>query len=129
MLDQITIRNAKVEDQAFIFSSFLKGNYYGNEWFRSIDKSVFMTKYKQVLIQLLIKSECKIACMKEDQDQVLGYAIYQPGILHYVFVKPAFRKFGIAKMLVPKETVYCTHLTKIAKQLKPFNWKFDPFRI
>lgn len=129
MIDQITIRDACVGDQAFIFSSFLKGNYYGNDWFRAIDKNTFMEKYKQVLTNLLIKSETKVACMKDDPDNILGYAIYQPGVLHYIFVKPSFRKFGIAKQLIPVDIIYCTHLTKVGKTLKPLIWKFDPFRV
>lgn len=129
MKDQILIRDAKISDQAFIFSSFLKGNYYGNDFYRSIDKNTFMVKYKEVLTHLLIKSTTKIACMKNDEDQVVGYSLYQPGILHYVFIKPTFRRFGISKMLIPVDVIYCTHLTKIGKTLKPPSWKFDPFRI
>jgi len=129
MIDQITIRDAMAGDQAFIFSSFLKGNYYGNEWFKAIDKNTFMEKYKQVLEQLLIKSTTKVACLNDDINHIVGYSIFMPGILHYVFVKPTFRRFGIGKSLIPVDIIYCTHLTKIGKTLKPKNWKFDPWRI
>lgn len=125
----IQIRDAKLEDQAFIFSSFLKGLYYGNEWLRCIDKNTFMDKYKQILTHLIIKSQTKVACLESDPNTILGYAIYESGILHYVFIKPTFRKFGIAKQLIPDNIVYITHLTKIAKQLKKSGWKYDPWRI
>lgn len=125
----IKIRDAKVSDQAFIFSSFLKGNYYGNDWFKAIDKTIFMNRYKQVLTQLLIKRSCKIACLVEDEDTVVGYSIYAPGVLDYVFVKPIWRRIGIAKDLIPVGINTVTHLTKIGKAIKPREWIFDPWSI
>lgn len=125
----ITIRDARVSDQAFIFSSFLKGLYYGNEYYRQIDKDVFMRKYKEVLNHLLIKSVCKVAHTLEDEDNLVGYVIYEPGVLHYVFVKPALRRFGVAKQLIPVDINTITHITKIGKSIKPEQWRLDPWKI
>lgn len=127
--EQVTIRDAQVSDQAFIYSSFLKGLYYGNDWFKAIDKNTFMSKYKAVLESLLIKSTTKVVCLKDDPETVLGYAIYQPGVLHYTFIKPPFRRMGLAKSIIPVDVVYCSHLTKLGKAIKPKQWKFDPWRI
>lgn len=123
------IRDAKVSDQAFIFSSFLKGLYYGNDFYRQIDKEAFMSNYKKVLTQLLIKSQCKVAVQNDDDDSLIGYSIYEPGILHYLFVKPTFRRFGVAKSLVPVGINTTTHITKIGTAIKPKEWIFNPFKI
>lgn len=125
----VKIRDARVSDQAFIFSSFLKGLYYGNDFYRMIDKESFMRNYKKILEQLLIKSQCKVACDPTDEDNLIGYAIYEPGIAHYLFIKPPFRRFGVGKSLLPVDIHSYTHVTKIAKSLVPKHWKFDPFRI
>lgn len=125
----IIVRDASVGDQAFIFSSFLKGLYYGNEFFKQIDKTVFMKEYSKILTSLLIKSQCKVACLKDDVDTIVGYSIYEPGTAHYIFIKPAWRRIGLAKDLLPVDINSCTHITKIGKALKPPSWKFNPWLI
>lgn len=125
----IKIRDAKINDQAFIYSSFLKGLYYGNDFYRSIDKDIFMKEYKKVLEHLLIKRQCKVACLTDDEDVVIGYSIFESGILDYVFVKPVWRKIGVAKDLIPVSIHTCTHITKIGKSLKPKTWVFNPWSI
>jgi hypothetical protein len=128
-MELVKIRNAVPSDQSFIFSSFLKGLYYGNEFYRMIDKTSFMINYKKVLTSLLIKRECKVACLPDDDNALVGYCIFGSGILDYVFIKPTFRKFGIAKQLVPNDIHTYTHVTKIGKAIVPKDWKFDPFKI
>lgn len=125
----VKIRDARVSDQAFIFSSFLKGLYYGNEFYRQIDKEAFMQNYKKVLTGLLIRSTCKVLHQPDDEDALVGYAIYEPGVVHYLFVKPPFRRFGLAKLLLPVGIHTVTHLTKIGQAIKPKDIKFNPFAI
>lgn len=45
---------------------------------------------------------CLVACHNEEPDVLFGFAICSPHsrAIHYVYTKPAFRKFGIARALV-----------------------------
>lgn len=80
------------------------------------------------MLEVIIwRSQVKVACLEEEPDVVLGYAVYEGETLHWVFVKKAWRKLEIASKLVPKKISRITHITKLGKSLKDKEWVFDPF--
>ncbi len=129
----IKIRSERDSDTSFIMATWLRGLYYGNTWFREIDKDIFMDTYHQAITVLLKKSttEVKVAVLKDDPEVILGYSVLDQGhpntVLHWVFIKEAWRKMGIARALIPTDTDTCTHLTVVGRKLKPINMKFNPF--
>lgn len=132
--ESITIRDYKPEsDRSFILATFLRGLYYGDSWFSLIPKNIFMENYHNILKNMFTRSgvNIKIACLKDDNDVILGYSVYHSvpkGIaLDWIFTKSAWRNIGVARMLLPKNVVSCTHLTKVGKALKPKNCDFNPF--
>lgn len=133
-IDRIsTFRSMYPEDEAFIFSTWLKGLYYGNSWFREIEKSVFMENYHK-LIEATIKRpgvEVSIACLRQDEGTILGYSVVERNrsAIHWVYVKEVWRKFGLMKRLIPQDQkwVCVTHLTTVGKAVKPKEIKFNPF--
>lgn len=130
------IRDIKSEDYNFILSTFLRGLYYGDSWFSEIDKESFMKNYKPVAEYLIdsTKTVTKVACLKEDENVILGYSVlsldYQS--IHWVYVKNIWRNKGIARQLLPQYPTTITHLTALGRNLlnkfetKP---KFNPFKI
>lgn len=129
------IRDARIEDLNFIYSTFLRGLYYGNSFYSQIPKDIFMANYKPFITNLIAtgRAVINIACLKEDSDVILGYSIlssdYQA--IHFVFVKSRFRKQGIARSLVPQRPVAVTHLTGIGRILltKFPHTIFNPFKL
>lgn len=122
-----TIRPFTETDRSFIFSTWLLGLYHGNDWFGEIDKDVYFKQYQQVIDALLKKSEVRVACLPDEPDVVLGYVAYTGNTLHWVFVKKAWRKLGIATALVPENVQVVSHLTKVGKSLRKPTWSFNPF--
>lgn len=130
-------------DTAFIYSTWLRGLYFGNSWpkevfqdprapidlYREIDADLFFNYYHEVIEKIISRKPTKISVcvLKEDEDVILGYSVSEPKILHWVFVKDAWRKLGIAKDLIPKDIQVITHLTKIGSLIKPIQWKFNPW--
>lgn len=129
----ITIRNYRPEDEDFVFSTFLLGLYHGDTWFSKIKKPVFLHHYRLILKQLLNHPNVKInvSCLKDDADVILGYSVLSKNeqILHWVFIKSAWRKIGIARSLVPNTINTVTHLTAVGLSLlkKYDNVSFNPF--
>lgn len=121
------LRPPKASDIAFIYSTWLKNLYFGNSWFRSIERKVYFDKYKLVLDRVLQRSTVLVCCLTDDPDVVLGYVVYEPGILHWIYVKKGFRRLGIGKLLLPQDVEWITHLTKTGRDLRRPEWKFDPF--
>jgi hypothetical protein len=125
--NMILVRDVREEDLPLIYSTWLLGLYHGCDWFGRIKKDSFFANYKVSLEKRLPHCTIKVASLKEDPDVILGYVCYRGNVLDWLFVKKAWRKMGIAKMLMPQNINVCTHLTKVGRSLKPKEWDFDPF--
>lgn len=130
--DLVMVRDYNDKDKNFVYSTFLRGLYYGDFWYGSMPKDVFMTEYHKVLDLILTKTSVKVkmAALKEDDETILGYSIYEDDILHFIFVKKAWRGIGIGRSLVPDTISKTTHLTKVGLSIKnKKEWIFNPFLI
>lgn len=131
-LDELMIiRPGIEEDRSFIMATWLRGLYYGSPWFREIEKDNFMAKYHDIISSVIAKptAQVNVSVLKEDHNVILGYSVTEPKIIHWIFVKEAWRRVGIGARLLPSNTDVATHLTVMGKKLKPQNIKFDPFKI
>ena len=124
----IIVRQVDETDLPFIFSTWLKGLYHGNELYGKTNQDLFYSKYHKVIEALLKVSEVKIACLQDEPDVVLGYSVALGNTLHWVFVKKAWRKLGISKSLVNPTITTVSHLTKVGESIaKKKDWTFNPF--
>jgi hypothetical protein len=129
----VIIRNYKKEDEAFVYSTFLLGVYHGESWFSKIQKSIFLHNYRLFLNKLIAfeNTQIKIACLKDDEDTLVGYSIMTKSedTLHWVFVKNAWRKIGVAKTLVPNTIKNVTHLSSQGEKIMETHpgMVFNPF--
>ena len=123
------IRPAQADDISFIYSTWLRSYRNDSAIGLSVRKSVFFESYRLVLDQILAKAATKVlvACKIDEPNVIYGYLVAEPTekILHYIFVKDAFRRFQIAKTLFqtafPEHGVggvYITHLTRTASKLE-----------
>lgn len=145
-LDLITYRDARDTDLAFIFKSWLLGQFYGNkygksgkkdreapiDYFGSMDRSQFMKWYHKHIETVLAQPDTtvRIACLKEDVDVVLGYSVARGNDLHWVMVKPDWRGIGIARDLIPNGIVNATTITKSGYGIiKKRGWTFSPWGV
>jgi GNAT superfamily N-acetyltransferase len=130
----ISIRPFVESDKNFVMATILRGLFYGDSWFSRITKHIFMEHYKKVVEYLINKpnTEVRVACLKEDPEVILGYSIVdeKAQVIHWVFVKQAWRKIGIAKSLVPKDAKWVSHLTKVGLSIiAKTDLQFNPFTI
>lgn len=129
------VRDYLPSDKAFIKATFLRGLYYGDSWFSFIPKDIFMHNYSIVLDSIIDSPNnvIAVACLKEDPSVILGYSVMSSdySVIHWVFVKKAWRKQGIGRTLVPKYPTYVSHLSQLGKELLPKfeNTKFNPFAL
>lgn len=122
------IRDFIDTDKYVIQSTWLNGLKFSSYWFRSIPNEVFFEQFKDYYYQIIKKSKTKVICLPDAPEVLLGYAVYTDNILHWVYVKLAFRKLGLAKALVPENISICTNLTKIGKSIADKKGiTFNPF--
>lgn len=128
MIQGLSNRALEPGDEAFIYSTWLRGLYFGNAWFRQISKVDYFDKYRAVIKHLLANATVRIVCIEDAPDVIVGYAVHSADgtTLHWVYVKKAWRKQGIGKGLIPPNVTIITHLTEKAAEKKLDSWKFDP---
>ncbi len=136
----IGVRPFGESDKNFVLATWLRGLYYGDSFFSSIPKTIFMENYHAILEGFLQRNSgsIQVACLKEDPEVILGYSVVRHlkvgeadiSVLDWIFVKTAWRGIGISKMLVPNKINACTHLTKLGASIiknKYPNIIFNPF--
>jgi GNAT superfamily N-acetyltransferase len=126
------IRASRDSDLPYIYSSWSKGYFYGQD-VKDEAQAEGEIKKRRRLIEYLIKNpgtKVLVACLVNDPDTILGFSVTESkgegAILHWVFVRPEWRRLGLARALVYPGTTEVSHLTKIGKSLKPAQWKYTP---
>lgn len=129
------IRAYKPEDHNLVISTFLKGIYYGNEFYGMIDKNVFMANYKYIAEAMITQNTVRVACLHDDEDTIVGYSLISKDgtTIHWAYVKKDWRaKFGTFKSLLPNTITTYSHFStqglQIIKKCFP-NLTFNPFKI
>jgi hypothetical protein len=107
-------------DKAFVYSTWLRNYKHSSYFAKRIKPHVFFKGHQAVIDHLLNKNSCKvfIASPKNDSETILGYLACEPSlsVVHFTFVKEAFRNMGIAKALfkeagVDTSKIILTHWT------------------
>ena len=81
------------------------------------EKSENFFRHKTAQIKaLLTYSKTNVACFKDDPNVIVGYECHTNDHLDFIYVKPDFRRQGIAKLLLPKNIkTYTSLVTNIGK--------------
>lgn len=130
-----TVRDVRPEDLAFIYSTMLKGLYYGSEFFKEVHQDTWFANYSPLLDFLLKRKEgveIRVVCSSDEPDVILGYAVVEGPCIHYVFTKTAMRNNGIAKVALGELSRYsqCSQLTKTGASLKrKYSLIYNPWLI
>jgi len=127
---QIKYRPHKETDLNFIFSTLLKSYRYSNPQARVIDKKTYYENgSKEWACCLHNGGKIIVACADDDEDLIIGFAIYSDRALHYIYVKAAFRRAKIGYSLyakIPFTGAYTHWTIDIGKIEDKFNNEFNP---
>lgn len=130
--DLISIRQGVDSDISFIFATWLRNLFHSSPMFKYMEKNVFMKHYHNVLTAMFTRDYVNVvvACMKDDPDTILGYAILSKDnkALHWIYIKKNWRKIGLAKDLVPETVTHVTHITDTgASIIEKYKLEYNPF--
>ena len=132
----IKIRDFKQEDVSFVLDFWLK-NYYKFGTGYKPSWTIFFKYHQAQIIKLNSEGKliCQIACLPDDEDVILGFAVYGVDYsLHYIGVKESFKRLGIAKTLLKKffkdrSEITVSHWTKDLQKLESlYKLKYNPYR-
>lgn len=129
MTQEFSIRKANADDIPFIYDTW-KNSFRYDKVTPGIRNFVFYPEQTAVMDMILAAktTDVLVACKPDEQFVVFGYMVHQakPPILHYIYVKEALQKLGIAKALFAAgfgpeigktENLQCSHKTQKVSQL------------
>ena len=124
MTDQIAIREFDPHDMGLIYQSWLR-SYRFSDFARAIRVSIYFSEHRHVVDSLVNTAKIVCAVNPEDPTHIYGWACMdlsgQLPIVHYVFIKPPYRGFGIAKLLlkgIQGRPFLFTHMTHIINRAR-----------
>lgn len=104
--DAIAVRPYRHDtDQAFIYSTWLRNYKHSSYFAKRIKPAIFFAGHHKLVDHILSKptTTTLIAHPRNDEDTILGYMVCEAlstPVVHFVFVKEAFRKMGVARALL-----------------------------
>lgn len=114
MTPALEYRVATNADLPFIWNSWLKSYRDNNGQAKAVGSETYFAEHRKLIGELTARSAILIACAPDFPDQIYGYVVFEafngPAlVLHYVYVKRTYRRFGIASALVAKAREVVQH--------------------
>lgn len=140
-MTNFSLRPYQPTDEAFLFNSWLK-SYRNSDFARALRNDIFYSMHHLVIERILQRptTQVLIACDPTAPDVVYGYLVAErvggPPIYHFLYVKAAFRRAGIAKALLEATgassgLAFFTHATKdslaIARAFPAVSLTLNPY--
>jgi hypothetical protein len=94
-------------DSGFIYSTLPKSIYYGSHIKIPVSRSHFFDTAYSYVQNVIADQNTRIftACLKDDPDFIVGYAVVHGTCLEFVYVKEGFRNQKIATLLLKKHLI------------------------
>lgn len=125
---RVMLRTMAETDVPYIVDSWVQ-SYRGQARAREVGAG-YRRSHKALVRNLLKRATCVVACLEDDADTIVGYAVTEPGCVHYVLVRDGFTRNGLAKtMIAPflsRDGVRYSHKTSMPITI-PAAWVYDPY--
>lgn len=96
----LKLRPAVPGDVAFLSSTWKQNFWRESPWANRIRWPIFDAGHAPIVQRLLERSKVLVACDPTLEDEIAGYLVWEPNVLHWAYVKPAFRRAGVFSSLL-----------------------------
>lgn len=141
-MEDLSIRPGTKEDWPLLYNSWLKEYKQNSRWAKRITNDVFFSRHHAIIDYIFNKQTTKImiAHPYDDSNHIVGYMVMEElnkeQIIHFCFVKFAFRRLGLMKEMfkraqVNPEKMIFTHWTYVMDDIFPKfqSMTYDPYRL
>jgi ribosomal protein S18 acetylase RimI-like enzyme len=100
----VIIREWNPYDVPFIYSTWRNALWYGGTYYKDNEDAAadFFQSQTWVIDEILKNPiEVSVAVLNDSPDVIIGYSVFDKYHLYFIYVKEAFRKQGIGKLLFP----------------------------
>ena len=136
ILSELKFDEAQPEEYALVFDSWAR-SFQKSPWAGCIPNHLYAQVSRQASAEIIDRGAFVLVAYVELPNgtrRVVGYAVTEPGVLHWLFVKHDYRRLGIGKALLARVTaafssdapwVY-TYRTRASAPFLGSAWKWDP---
>jgi len=117
------IESMQAHDVDFIWSSWLK-SYRSSPHTRKWSEAAYLDYQRPRIERLLGRSQVLVARPLDWAQGILGYLVYEPNLIHYVYVKSTYRHQGVARSLLATSGVQLSECS-YSHRVPPFALYLD----
>lgn len=134
MSEQFIVVDGVGDARNLIYATWLRCYQTNSPAAKNIHKDTFFAEHHLVLDAIFDRNPTvKLAVLPDDPSVVLGWSVTEgEDLVHFVYVKPAFRKYGLATALLGhvKQPFTYTHWTYVLRDLhnKVKDSQFNPYK-
>lgn len=118
----VTFRIATEDDIPFFYNATLQSHYYSSSTNKHILPGIYFAEHKLLLSRLLQHptTRLSIVCDESSPEVIMGFCLHdtEDDIVHYIYVKRPFRRFGIGTMLMAYAEIS-------VPQIQASHWTYD----
>lgn len=124
----LKFRRARPDEAALVRSSWFE-SYRKGGCAPEVPFPTYKTGQNEIMDRLLGRGQVWVATLTEVPDEVLGWVCFDETAIHYVYVKQAYRRRGIATSLIALAGARVfTHQTRAWRPLATrFRLQFNPY--
>ena len=108
--------------RSLVYATWLRSYEASSLAAKHIPRDVFFAEHHKVIDRVLGRgASVRVAALPDEPDVILGWAVTEGPVVHYVYVKPPFRKHGMATALLadaPRPFTF-SHWTHVLRDLHP----------
>lgn len=131
------LRPGEPDDLNFIRATWLRGYKHASRFARPIPSEIYFRRHHEVVEAILRRptTSVEIASHPDAPSVILGYLVREGDVVHYVYVKKPFRRFGIGRALMTPllgRPFFFTHLTSDGEAIlaeRRVDAVYDPYRL
>ncbi len=110
---EVVLRLGCQADRKFIASSWFQSYRLASQ----LPFDIYKQGQSALIDRLLATSYISVAVAREEPEEILGYSLYDEQATHYVYVKQAYRRLGIGKVLASLGSGQHSHETPVGRRL------------
>ncbi len=116
---QYAIRPPELQDLAYIHDSW-RSSYEGSGYAKLSPKWFYRLMQAAKVTAMLNRSTVQVVTLPDDRDLIVAWSCIEGDVIHYVYVREAFRRKGIAKWLLGdlKKYRYYTHRSRALTNIR-----------
>lgn len=129
----ITLRGVSGKDDiAFIINAWLK-SYEDAYFVRYIPSQIYFDEHRKMILKMIASEDTRVAVNQDDEDQILGFITFssqkisKTPVIHYLYVKSAFRKLGVGTELLREAMHEAKHEDKLPLVTTAYSGQFKRF--